>query len=67
MKNSNMFDELVNELISRIEGTDGRARSRNDLAQKHFNHSVGVLVTDLWKACKSYPVAECLINKRSGS
>ena len=66
MKSSTMFDELVKELISRIEGTEGRNRSRNDVAQKHFNHAVSVLVTDLWKACKSYPVAECLINKRSG-
>ena len=66
MKNSTMFDELVTELISRIEGTESKARSRNDLAQKHFDHAVRVLVTDLWKGSKSYPVAECRINKRSG-
>ena len=46
MKSSTMFDELVKELISRIEGTEGRTRSRNDVAQKHFNHAVSVLVTD---------------------
>ena len=32
-----MFDELVTELTSRIEGTESKARSRNDLTQKHFN------------------------------
>ena len=66
MKNSTMFDELVKELIARIEGAEGRTRSRNVLTQKHFNHAVRVLVTDLWNACKSYPVAKCRINKRSG-
>jgi len=32
----------------------------------HFDHAVRVLVTDLWKGSKSYPVAECRIDKRSG-
>ena len=61
-----MIDELIKEVIKRIEASEGRSRSRKAEDQPRFEHAVHVLLTDLWKAVKSTPVRECSINKRSG-
>tara|TARA_B110000027_G_C16022996_1_gene257224 strand:- start:11 stop:652 length:642 start_codon:yes stop_codon:yes gene_type:complete len=61
-----MLDELTQEVIKRIEASEGRKRSRTANEQLRFEHAVHVLVTDLWKAVKSTPIRECRINKRSG-
>ena len=61
-----MLDELTQEVIKRIEASEGRSRSRKAEDQPRFEHAVHVLLTDLWKAVKSTPVRECSINKRSG-
>ncbi|MDA9053402.1 hypothetical protein N9H65_04810 [Planktomarina temperata] len=61
-----MIDELIKEVIKRIEASEGRSRSRKAEDQPRFEHAVYVLLTDLWKAVKSTPIRECSINKRSG-
>ena len=61
-----MIDELIKEVIKRIEATEGRSRSRTADEQLRFEHAVHVLLTDLWKAVKSTPIRACSINKRSG-
>ena len=61
-----MLDELTQEVIKRIQASEGRSRSRKAEDQPRFEHAVHVLLTDLWKAVKSTPVRECSINKRSG-
>ena len=61
-----MIDELTQEVIKRIEASEGRSHSRKAEDQPRFEHAVHVLLTDLWKAVKSTPIRECSINKRSG-
>ena len=61
-----MLDELTQEVIKRIEASEGRSRSRKAEDQPRFEHAVHVLLTDLWKSVKSTPIRECSINKRSG-
>ena len=61
-----MIDELIKEVIKRIEASEGRSRSRTTDEQQRFEHAVYVLLADLWKAVKSTPIRECSINKRSG-
>ena len=61
-----MFSEITQEVIKRIEVSEGRARSRKLDDQLRFEHAVNVLMLDLWRSVHSTPVAECRINKRSG-
>ena len=61
-----MISELTKEVIRRIEATEGRSRSRRPDDQLRFEHAVGIVLLDLWRAVKSTPIRECNINKRSG-
>ena len=61
-----MISELTKEVIKRIEATEGRERSRKQQDQLRFEHSVRIVLLDLWKSIKCTPKRECLINKRSG-
>ena len=61
-----MFDALVDEVTRRIEATEGRERTRRQTDQQCFEHSVKVILVDLWKSVRIIPLAECSINKRSG-
>ena len=61
-----MIEELINETISRIEGTEGRARSRAEKPKASFDQAVRYILLELWKASKCIPAGEVSINKRSG-
>ena len=61
-----MISELTQEVIRRIEATEGRERSRRQQDQLRFEHAVGIVLLDLWRAVKCTPIRECNINKRSG-
>ena len=61
-----MINELIKEIISRIEAVEARDRQRNNSAQLSFEHAVATLLYDLWRSMVSKPTSECLINKRSG-
>ena len=61
-----MISELTQEVIRRIEATEGRSRSRRPDDQLRFEHAVGIVLLDLWRAVKCTPIRECNINKRSG-
>ena len=61
-----MLEELINEIIKRIEGLETRRRKRKEDAQKNFEHAVATLIYDAWRSVSSVPISECLINKRSG-
>jgi hypothetical protein len=61
-----MISELTQEVIRRIEATEGRSRSRRQDDQLRFEHAVGIVLLDLWRAVKCTPIRECNINKRSG-
>ena len=61
-----MISELTQEVIRRIEATEGRERSRRQQDQLRFEHAVSIVLVDLWRAVKSTPIRECNINKRSG-
>ncbi len=61
-----MISELTQEVIRRIEATEGRSRSRRADDQLRFEHAVGIVLLDLWRAVKCTPIRECSINKRSG-
>jgi hypothetical protein len=66
MKYVSQIDELTKEVIKRIEASEGRKRSRTADEQLSFEHSVRLVIVDLWQAVKSMPIGECSINKRSG-
>ena len=61
-----MISELTQEVIRRIEATEGRSRSRRPDDQLRFEHAVSIVLLDLWRAVKCTPIRECNINKRSG-
>ena len=61
-----MFEELVLEITKIIEGVEGRKRSRTTDEQSRFQYAVRYILSDLWKASLSIPMAECSINRRSG-
>jgi hypothetical protein len=61
-----MISELTQEVIRRIEATEGRERSRRQQDQLRFEYSVSVVLLDLWQSVKCTPMRECLMNKRSG-
>ena len=61
-----MIEELIDEIIRRIEDTEGRARSRAEKPKASFDHAVRYILLELWKASKSIPAGEVSINKRSG-
>ena len=60
-----MFNDLVEELTKRITSSENRSRARSEAAQASFDHAVRTLVSDLWKAVKATPMAECRINRRT--
>mgnify|MGYP001206311806 CR=1 FL=1 len=62
-----MFDELVNEISKDILSHEQRKRLRTSDEQHRFKYTVRYILTDLWKASKSIPIRECLVNLRSGS
>jgi len=61
-----MFNELINKITVDIKTKEGRSRSMPTNENIAFKHAVTHLLKDLWKAFKSIPVRECLINCKSG-
>ena len=43
-----MISELTQEVIRRIEATEGRERSRRQQDQLRFEHAVSIVLVDLW-------------------
>ena len=61
-----MIFEMIQEIIKRIEATEGRSGTRKPADQLCFEHAVHIILTDLWQSVKCIPMRECRISKRSG-
>ena len=61
-----MFNELIYEISKDIQKHEKRKGLRTTEEQSRFEYAVKYILTDLWKACYSIPIRECVINLRIG-
>ncbi len=55
------FNQLYQETNLRIEGLETHRRKRDVNTQLRFEHSVRIMLSDIWKAIYFIPPRECLI------
>ena len=59
----NNLTELTHQISKKIQGKEGRTRSRTADEQIRFDYALAKIIEDIWKNFFVHPDNECLINK----